>query len=234
MAKNDVSTTRDGTSRPDYDDGQCAICLEPHLNKSHLNCGHVFCFHCLVEWCTIKLQCPTCKQLFTMFSHKVGSSDDLQTYTPSPPLNPDVVRPPVNYLELFALMLGDHEFRSRLNNPQVIRQVEDFRRVLSDPEVIQALDDPAFRSTLNNSQFGATFEDRQVQRIMNDRAFRRLLDEMLAEILDDDEFLFTLSYPELRRSFFASWARELNIFSSETAHPTPVLAYTSNTTQSRE
>lgn len=232
MATNDVSTY-DGTLRPDYDDGQCAICLGPHLNKSYLNCGHVFCFHCIVEWCTVKLQCPTCRQLFTFFLHSVTSSDDQQTYTPDAPLNPDIVPTPGNYVQLFALMLGDPEFRRRLNNPEVIRQVEDFRRVMSDLEVIRSLDDPAFRSALNNSEFDATFEDREVQRIMDDAAFRRSLDEMLAEILDDDEFLLTLSYPTLRRSFIGTWARELNIFNSDTADPTPSPVQTSNMTPRR-
>jgi E3 ubiquitin-protein ligase Topors len=53
-----------------YDDGICAICLDPPTNKSNPDCGHVFCFQCLVDWCKIKLECPTCKQRFQTFRHQ--------------------------------------------------------------------------------------------------------------------------------------------------------------------
>jgi hypothetical protein len=92
---NDTSITP--TSSLNYDDGQCAICLEPHVNKSHLNCGHVFCFDCLVEWSKVKKQCPTCKRPFTSFLYGIGSTDGQQIYTPEPTLTA--------------------EFLSQLNNP---------------------------------------------------------------------------------------------------------------------
>nr|CAH0111939.1 unnamed protein product [Daphnia galeata] len=72
-----------------YDDGICAICLGPHINKSNPNCGHVFCFRCLVDWCQIKLECPTCKQPFQNFRHNIHIRPTCdQIYTPDPPPAP--------------------------------------------------------------------------------------------------------------------------------------------------
>ena len=69
-----------------YDDGICAICLGPHINKSNPDCGHVFCFRCLVDWCQIKLECPTCKQPFQNFRHNIHIRPTCdQIYTPDPP-----------------------------------------------------------------------------------------------------------------------------------------------------
>lgn len=65
----------------DYDDGQCAICLNPHVNKSRPYCGHVYCFQCLVSWCRIKLECPTCKRPFTTFRHSMRSAYDFRVHT---------------------------------------------------------------------------------------------------------------------------------------------------------
>ncbi len=72
-----------------YDDGICAICLSSHVNKSTPNCGHVFCFRCLIDWCQIKLECPTCKQPFQNFRHTIQTlpTGD-QIFTPDPPAAP--------------------------------------------------------------------------------------------------------------------------------------------------
>ena len=51
-----------------FDSGQCAICLDQmEETKSKLQCGHVFCFECLMSWCRVKLECPTCRTSFTNF-----------------------------------------------------------------------------------------------------------------------------------------------------------------------
>lgn len=51
-----------------FDNGQCAICLDQmEETKSKLQCGHVFCFECLMSWCRVKLECPTCRTSFTNF-----------------------------------------------------------------------------------------------------------------------------------------------------------------------
>ena len=72
---------------PDFDNGQCAICLGSHVDKAYPNCGHVFCFECLANWSRIKLECPTCRQPFTSFFHSYQSSlNDRQVYTPSTPI----------------------------------------------------------------------------------------------------------------------------------------------------
>ena len=72
-----------GSLRMNYDTGECAICMGPHEDKSRLNCGHFFCFQCLVEWCRVKLQCPTCRQPFADFVHQsAGSAQQEEVYTP--------------------------------------------------------------------------------------------------------------------------------------------------------
>lgn len=75
-----------------YDDGQCAICLGPHINKSLPDCGHVYCFQCLVDWCHIKLECPSCKKPFTYFYHSLNSiqsTEERQIYVPERPATHD-------------------------------------------------------------------------------------------------------------------------------------------------
>ena len=162
MANNDTSITATGFSSLNYNDGQCAICLGPHVDKSHLHCGHVFCYHCLVEWCNVKLQCPTCKRPFTSILRNIGSQDGQQIYTVADPS----LGLAGHYMQTFALMLGDPEIRSRINRPDVIRQVDDFRQVLSDPQVLLPFDDPAFRTQLNDPEFGRTFDDPEVNRLL--------------------------------------------------------------------
>lgn len=97
QADTDVTTiTDDESDNPvssipqqlNYDNGQCAICLDPQLDKSRPNCGHVFCFDCLKEWCRVKLECPTCRQPFTSFVHKItgtANNEVSQVYTPDAP-----------------------------------------------------------------------------------------------------------------------------------------------------
>lgn len=72
-----------------YDDGQCAICLGPHINKSLPDCGHVFCFQCLVDWCHIKLECPSCKKPFNYFYHSIQSTEERRVYIPERPATYD-------------------------------------------------------------------------------------------------------------------------------------------------
>lgn len=206
MANNDTSITATGFSPLNYDDGQCAICLGPHADKSQLHCGHVFCYHCLAEWCKVKLECPTCKRPFTRILHNIGSTDGQQIYTPDPPL----LSLASHHMRTFALMLSDPEFRSGLNQPDIIRQVDDFRQVLSDAQVLQAFDDPAFRNQLNDPEFGRTFDDSEVNRLLGIPEFRYAIGEMVCEVLDDEEFLSVLSSPDSRRSFLADWSQVLN------------------------
>ena len=52
----------------DYDNGQCAVCLSPHMHKSRLICGHVFCYKCILAWTELKIECPLCKQRFNSFA----------------------------------------------------------------------------------------------------------------------------------------------------------------------
>ena len=76
-----------------YDDGQCAICLQPHKTKSQPKCGHVFCFQCLVDWSKIKRECPTCKQPFAKFRHQVIGSPETGKYDQKYRLGPPAQRP---------------------------------------------------------------------------------------------------------------------------------------------
>jgi hypothetical protein len=89
---NDEPAIPSGSSGPqhqpmNYDHGECAICMSPQTDKSRLDCGHVFCFDCLVSWCRVKLECPTCRQPFSQFVHNITSgSSQGEVFTP--------VRPP--------------------------------------------------------------------------------------------------------------------------------------------
>jgi hypothetical protein len=61
-----------------FDDGDCSVCMSPHVNPSRpITCGHTFCYECLISWCRIKITCPICKQVFTRLQRT--SDDDGQT-----------------------------------------------------------------------------------------------------------------------------------------------------------
>jgi len=57
----------------EFDEGNCGICLDsPQVDKSFPPCGHTFCYKCLVRWCDIKKECPTCLQIIQFFDHDIG------------------------------------------------------------------------------------------------------------------------------------------------------------------
>jgi hypothetical protein len=107
-------------------------------------------------------------------------------------------------------MLSDPEFRRGLTQPDIIRQVDDFRHVLNDAQVLQEFDDPAFRTQLNDPEFGRTFDDPEVNRLLGIPEFRCAMYEMAGEVLDDEQFLFILSSPDSRRFFLTDWSLVLN------------------------
>jgi len=41
---------------------KCILCLEQIEETSVTQCGHVFCWKCIVQWCTVKSECPTCRE----------------------------------------------------------------------------------------------------------------------------------------------------------------------------
>ncbi|EFX67426.1 hypothetical protein DAPPUDRAFT_261665 [Daphnia pulex] len=85
-AVNDEPAIPPGSSGPqqpmNYDHGECAICMSPQTDKSRLDCGHVYCFACLVNWCRVKLQCPTCRRPFSQFVHNITGSCQGEVFTP--------------------------------------------------------------------------------------------------------------------------------------------------------
>lgn len=144
-----------------YDDGQCAICLGPHINKSVPDCGHVCCFQCLVEWSGIKLECPSCKKPFTFFYHSIRSTEDRQIYTPERPIdstdNPaghfivlheptraNVTPDDPEFLRAFEQILRITETRpensndTRSNGQSDLEYQGSFGRFFGDPEFRQA------------------------------------------------------------------------------------------------
>lgn len=41
---------------------ECAICLEPYVDKCETNCKHEFCKKCLNNWVqSRKISCPICR-----------------------------------------------------------------------------------------------------------------------------------------------------------------------------
>lgn len=117
--------TADNMEQRNFDNGLCSICLGPHVNKSRPPCGHVCCFECLVDWCKIKLECPTCKQPFTSFIHSIESPQEFVTHTPEPPVESEHVRifPDVFLLHVDTLVnseeLSDEQIIHRLFNALV-------------------------------------------------------------------------------------------------------------------
>lgn len=122
MANNyQSSTVGQADITTNYDDGQCAICLGPHVNKSQSDCGHVFCYQCLFDWCKIKLECPSCKTPFSFFYHSMHSPEDWQVCIPEDPLvSTDV---PSGHFVV-------------LNTPIVVNNVPH-----EDPEFLRAFDE---------------------------------------------------------------------------------------------
>ena len=113
-----------------YDTGECAICMGPHEDKSRLNCGHFFCFQCLVEWCRVKLQCPTCRQPFADFVHQsAGSAQQEEVYTPDP-LPVPITNDPATMIRVLmsngAWLWFDRDWLPLLN-----MSAEEFRRFLN-------------------------------------------------------------------------------------------------------
>lgn len=40
---------------------KCLICFSRATNPAATECGHVFCWHCLMDWLSLKQECPLCK-----------------------------------------------------------------------------------------------------------------------------------------------------------------------------
>lgn len=139
MASNEPAGIASSTQQlRNYDDGICAICLNLHVNKSHPDCGHVFCFGCLVHWCRIKLECPTCKQPFRDFHHTIQMRPSCdQIYTPEPPV---VESPMIQPISLIVI-----SERGSLLQTWVL---SDANRVVMIPMPLfthERLNDPGFR-----------------------------------------------------------------------------------------
>ena len=150
-----VPSGSSGPLRMNYDTGECAICMGPHEDKSRLNCGHFFCFQCLVEWCRVKLQCPTCRQPFADFVHQsAGSAQQEEVYTPDSFPVP-ITNDPATMIRVLMYngewVLFDRDWLPLLNmsaeefqrfmqglfNPEIQNQLrtndeEDFRRYMEE------------------------------------------------------------------------------------------------------
>lgn len=132
-----------------YDDGQCAICLGPHINKSLPGCGHVCCFQCLVEWSGIKLECPTCKKPFTFFYHSIESPENKQIYTPERPVSNG--NPAGHLIVLHELISADDpEFLRAFE--QMLRINENLNDIFSNGQGNFAFRNP-FSRILGDSEF---------------------------------------------------------------------------------
>jgi E3 ubiquitin-protein ligase Topors len=93
----------------------------------------------LIDWCQVKLECPTCKQPFQNFRHTIQTrpTGD-QIYTPDPPAAP-VENPRVEQMDLIVVNEG-------LFESWVIRMANRMPIVLPMPmSSHERLNDPGFR-----------------------------------------------------------------------------------------
>ena len=108
----------------DYDDGQCAICLLPHVYKSRLLCGHVFCFKCLSNWCRVKFECPSCRRKFNSFitsdipvnAFQNNANETTRIYCSVPDVIPHVLNVPIdaNSRAMTRLLFNGKAFVDRI------------------------------------------------------------------------------------------------------------------------
>ena len=108
----------------DYDDGQCAICLLPHVHKSRLLCGHVYCFKCISNWCRVKFECPTCRQQFDSFissdipvnAFQNDTNETIRIYCSVPDVIPQVLNVPIdaNSTAMVRFLSNGKEFVDRI------------------------------------------------------------------------------------------------------------------------
>jgi hypothetical protein len=136
-----------------YDDGQCAICWVPQINKSLPDCGHFYCYQCLVDWCHFKLEClHKKKKNLPYFYHSVRSPEDRQIYIPERPSThdggghtivlhePKVANDPDDpeFLRAFDQMLRISEIRPE-NSIDALESGGCFRGIFGQLELRQAL-----------------------------------------------------------------------------------------------
>jgi len=105
-----------------YDDGQCAICWVPQINKSLPDCGHFYCYQCLVDWCHFKLECLQKKK------------KNLQPWQPKVANDPD----DPEFLRAFDQMLRISEIRPE-NSIDALESGGCFRGIFGQLELRQAL-----------------------------------------------------------------------------------------------
>lgn len=114
MTRNVTVETQINQNAIIFDDGDCAICLSPHVNASRPQCGHTFGSSCLRSWCRIKTTCPICKQPITAITSErtpnYDDGDDLHFDTPL--FNFNVVPDLLNH-EMFEIVCNVIEFVER-------------------------------------------------------------------------------------------------------------------------
>lgn len=127
LIKNKVIINMSSTVKSDFNDGECAICLSPCINKSRPACDHYFCYRCLVDWCQRKLDCPVCRKPFTSFIHSIKSPEEYQTHRPDPVVSPIAS---MNYEDVWNVFLSIRELRTLLNSLREVigRDPEGLRR----------------------------------------------------------------------------------------------------------
>lgn len=112
-----------------FDEGSCAICyVSPQIEKAFSPCGHTFCFACLVKWCIIKNECPTCKDQINIIHH----GDGMKVYFPEGNSAIDLVgstRPiqivqGMNIEIIRKQIIGNEELRARF---EMVLHMEQFK-----------------------------------------------------------------------------------------------------------
>lgn len=58
-----VEFTSDSSAVEETETNKCMLCLDVVRDITTTVCGHMFCWKCIIDWCTVKSECPACREI---------------------------------------------------------------------------------------------------------------------------------------------------------------------------